>query len=137
MHETSPPPIYHPWQLPDVPMTDTAFTLYDPFIPVVPAHNLPHALAWSVARALRLNPESGVIPVQGYGIPSSSGGGATPPEAAVFDFTAITLEDEPENRTLDLNRRIPGPSVPTQALPKSASPKPSSCQSQCPTPTVA
>lgn len=76
MHETVPLPIYHPRHLPDAPDTDTAFAVDDPFIAAVPAHDLPRALAWSVARALRLNPESSIIPVQGYGIPPASGGGA-------------------------------------------------------------
>ena len=123
MLETDPPPIYHPWQLPNAPMTDPAFTLYDPFMPVVPAHDLPRALAWSVARAFRINAESCAIPVQGYGIPSSSGGGAMPPEAAVFDLTAITLEDEPENRTLDLNRQTPGPFSPDLGAPQICQPQ--------------
>ena len=123
MPDTDPPPIYHLWQLHDAPMTDTPFTLYDPFMPVVPAHDLPRALAWSVARAFRLNPESGAIPVQGYGIPSSSGGGAMPPEAAVFDLTAITLEDEPENRTLKLNRQTPAAFGPDPGIPQICQPQ--------------
>lgn len=123
MHETDQLPIYHPWHLPDAPETDTTFTVDDPFIPAVPAHDLPRALAWSVARALRLNAESGIIPVQGYGIAPASGGGAMPPEAAVFDLTAITLEDELENRTLNLNRQAPGPFGSDPGSPKICQPQ--------------
>ena len=101
------PNVYHPWHPDGATEPNKAFILDDPFIPVVPAHDLPRALAWTVARAFRLNPESGIILVQGYGIPPASGGGAVPVEAAVFDLTAITLEDEPENRTLNLNRQPP------------------------------
>ena len=123
MHETDQLPIYHPWHLPDAPETDTTFTVDDSFIPAVPAHDLPRALAWSIARALRLNAESGIIPVQGYGIAPASGGGAMPPEAAVFDLTAITLEDEPENRTLNLNRQAPGPFGHDQGAPQICQPQ--------------
>ena len=123
MHDSDPPLTYHPWQLPNAPETDTAFIVDDPFIPVVPAHDLPRALAWTAARAFRLNPESGVIPVQGYGILPASGGGAMPPEAAVFDIVAITLEDEPENRTLNLNRQPPRTFGPDPGTPQICQPQ--------------
>ena len=82
-----------------------AFTLDNDFVPVVPAHDLPYALAWTIARAFRLSPESGAVPIQGYAIPSASGGSAIPPEAAVFDLTAVTLEDASETLPLDINRQ--------------------------------
>ena len=37
----------------------------------------------------------------------ADGGGGIPPEAAVFDLTAATLENGSETRTLDLNRPTP------------------------------
>ena len=123
MHDTDLPPIYHPWRFPDAPKTETAFTLDDPFTPVVPVHDLPRALARSVARAFRLNIESGVIPAQGYGIPPASGGGAMQPDAPVFDLVTITLEDEPENRTLNLNSQDPSTFGPDPGTPHICQPQ--------------
>ena len=122
MPDSDPPPVYHHWQLPDAAEADTAFTVDDNFTPVVPAHDLPRALAWTVARAFRLTPESGAVPVQGYALPSGSGSSAMPPEAAVFDLTDVTLENDSGDRTVELNRMAPRPFGPDPATPRICQP---------------
>ena len=68
---------------------------------------MPRTLAWSVARALRINPGCQGVPVQGYAIPTADGGGTFPPDAAIFDLTAATLVTESETKVLELNHRSP------------------------------
>ena len=122
MRDSDPAPVYHPWQFPDAAETDVAFTVDDNFTPVVPAHDLPRALAWTVARAFRLNPESGAVPVQVHATPSSSGDSDMPPEAAVFDLIDITLENDSGDRTVELNRMDPRPFGPDPATPRICQP---------------
>ena len=123
MPDSDPPSVYHHWQLPDAAEADTAFTVDDNFTPVVPAHDLPRALAWTVARAFRLTPESGAVPVQQHAIPSASGDSDIPPEAAVFDLIDITLENDSGDRPVELNRLAPRAFGPNPAPPRICQPQ--------------
>ena len=117
--------VYHPWQPDDYAETEAAVILPHNIVPVVPAYDLPRALAWTVARALRLNPECGIFPIQGQAAPTADGAN-TPPEAAVFDLTAVPLETASETRTLDTNRQAKSPrplAIPARACPRCRSPQ--------------
>ena len=104
MSTTEQPTVYRPWQPDDQAEPKAPVVLPSDIVPVVPAHNLPRALAWTVARTLRLNPECGMFPIEGCAAPTADGTN-TPPEAAVFDLTAVTLETASGTRPLDINRK--------------------------------
>ena len=105
MNHHDQPTLYQPWRPDDYAEPEPPVSLPPDCVPAVPAHSLPRALSWTAARALRRNPGCGVFPVDGYVAAPKEGGAVTPPEAAVFDLTAITLQAETETRTLEPDRR--------------------------------
>ena len=104
MSTTEQPTVYRPWQPDEYAEPAALVILPTDIVPVVPAYDLPRALAWTVARTLRLNHECSMFPIEGRAAPTADGAN-TPPEAAVFDLTAVTMETPSGTRPLDINRK--------------------------------